>query len=374
MRLKPLSLEPEGVVSRTLSFEDNARCAVLFGRHHENLALVEQHLPVTLAARGNLVTISGEPEPADAAAAVLEELYRQIDGGMDLGRSEVDAAMRMIVRGPRDGAALTGDDVVIRTERRRVSPRSPTQAAYLRAMRQHDLVFGIGPAGTGKTYLAVATGVTLLRQRVVDRLILSRPAVEAGERLGFLPGDMKDKVDPYLRPLYDALQDMLPDGKLGAKLESGQIEIAPLAFMRGRTLANAFVILDEAQNTTPAQMKMFLTRLGENSRMVVTGDPSQDDLPPGTRSGLIDAVTRLDQTSEVAVIRFSEQDIVTAPPGRGDSPGLQRRTPTAIQLTSIMAEQQRRPCARDPAWRRGDRPRDAGAPDPWTLTRQVPSR
>jgi phosphate starvation-inducible PhoH-like protein len=174
-------------------------------------------------------------------------------------------------------------------------------------------VFGIGPAGTGKTYLAVATGVALLKQRVVDRLILSRPAVEAGERLGFLPGDMKDKVDPYLRPLYDALQDMLPDGKLGAKLESGQIEIAPLAFMRGRTLANAFVILDEGQNTTPAQMKMFLTRLGENSRMVVTGDPSQHDLPPGTRSGLVDAVRRLDQTSEVAVIRFSEQDIVRHP-------------------------------------------------------------
>jgi phosphate starvation-inducible PhoH-like protein len=219
----------------------------------------------------------------------------------------------MILRGPHDVAALTGDDVVIRTERRRVSPRSPTQAAYLRAMRRHDLVFGIGPAGTGKTYLAVATGVALLRQRVVDRLILSRPAVEAGERLGFLPGDMKDKVDPYLRPLYDALQDMLPDGKLGAKLESGQIEIAPLAFMRGRTLANAFVILDEGQNTTPAQMKMFLTRLGENSRMVVTGDPSQHDLPPGTRSGLVDAVRRLDQTSEVAVIRFSEQDIVRHP-------------------------------------------------------------
>ncbi|HEX2479189.1 MAG TPA: PhoH family protein, partial [Geminicoccaceae bacterium] len=198
-------------------------------------------------------------------------------------------------------------------ERRRVSPRSPTQAAYLRAMRDHDLVFGIGPAGTGKTYLAVATGVALLRQRVVDRLILSRPAVEAGERLGFLPGDMKDKVDPYLRPLYDALQDMLPDGKLGAKLDSGQIEIAPLAFMRGRTLANAFVILDEGQNTTPTQMKMFLTRLGENSRMVVTGDPSQDDLPPGTESGLVDAVRRLDQTREIAVIRFSAQDIVRHP-------------------------------------------------------------
>jgi phosphate starvation-inducible protein PhoH and related proteins len=313
MSLKPVSVDAEGVVSRTLSFEDNGRCAVLFGRHHQHLALLEQHLPVTLAARGNLVTISGEGTLVDAAASVLEELYRQLEGGLDLGRSEVDAAVRMVLRAPRDVAALTGDDVVIRTERRRVGPRSPTQAAYLRAMRAHDLVFGIGPAGTGKTYLAVATGVALLKQRVVDRLILSRPAVEAGERLGFLPGDMKDKVDPYLRPLYDALQDMLPDGKLGAKLEGGQIEIAPLAFMRGRTLANAFVILDEGQNTTPAQMKMFLTRLGENSRMVVTGDPSQHDLPPGTRSGLVDAVSRLARTDEVAVIRFSEQDIVRHP-------------------------------------------------------------
>jgi phosphate starvation-inducible protein PhoH and related proteins len=313
MRLKPVPVEPQGTVSRTVTFEDNGRCALLFGRHHEHLALLEQHLPVSVAARGNLVTISGEVEPVDAAVAVLEGLYRQLDGRAELGRNEVDAAVRMVLRAPREIAALSSDDVVVRTERRRVSPRSPTQAAYLRAMRAHDLVFGIGPAGTGKTYLAVATGVALLKQRAVDRLILSRPAVEAGERLGFLPGDMKDKVDPYLRPLYDALQDMLPDGKLGAKLESGQIEIAPLAFMRGRTLANAFVILDEGQNTTPAQMKMFLTRLGENSRMVVTGDPSQDDLPPGTRSGLVDAVRRLDQTREVAVIRFTEQDIVRHP-------------------------------------------------------------
>jgi phosphate starvation-inducible PhoH-like protein len=313
MRLKPVPVEPQGTISRTVTFEDNGRCAVLFGRHHEHLALVEQHLPVSVAARGNLVTITGEVEPVDAAVAVLEGLYRQLDGRAELGRNEVDAAVRMVLRAPREIAALSSDDVMIRTERRRVGPRSPTQAAYLRAMRAHDLVFGIGPAGTGKTYLAVATGVALLKQRVVDRLILSRPAVEAGERLGFLPGDMKDKVDPYLRPLYDALQDMLPDGKLGAKLESGQIEIAPLAFMRGRTLANAFVILDEGQNTTPAQMKMFLTRLGENSRMVVTGDPSQDDLPPGTRSGLVDAVRRLDQTREVAVIRFTELDIVRHP-------------------------------------------------------------
>jgi phosphate starvation-inducible protein PhoH and related proteins len=180
-------------------------------------------------------------------------------------------------------------------------------------MEAHDLVFGIGPAGTGKTYLAVAMGVSLLKQGRVDRLVLSRPAVEAGERLGFLPGDMKEKVDPYLRPLYDALQDMLPAGKLGAKLDVGQIEVAPLAFMRGRTLSNAFVILDEAQNTTPAQMKMFLTRMGENSRMVVTGDPSQDDLPPGTVSGLGDAVQRLDAEEKVSIVRFTERDIVRHP-------------------------------------------------------------
>jgi phosphate starvation-inducible PhoH-like protein len=180
-------------------------------------------------------------------------------------------------------------------------------------MQRHDLVFGIGPAGTGKTYLAVAMGVALLKQKLVDRLVLSRPAVEAGERLGFLPGDMKDKVDPYLRPLYDALQDMLPEGKLGAKLDSGQVEIAPLAFMRGRTLSNAFVILDEGQNTTPGQMKMFLTRLGENSRMVVTGDPSQDDLPPGTISGLRDAVGKLAKVEQISVVRFGERDIVRHP-------------------------------------------------------------
>jgi phosphate starvation-inducible PhoH-like protein len=233
--------------------------------------------------------------------------------GLEIDRNEVDAALRMVRRGTSDGAGVAGDDVLIRTDKRRITPRSPAQAAFLRAMQRHDLVFGIGPAGTGKTYLAVAAGVSLLKQRAVERLILSRPAVEAGERLGFLPGDMKDKVDPYLRPLYDALQDMLPEGKLGAKLESAQIEIAPLAFMRGRTLANAFVILDEGQNTTPGQMKMFLTRLGENSRMVVTGDPSQDDLPPGTVSGLNDAIAKLDDVRGIAVIRFTERDIVRHP-------------------------------------------------------------
>ena len=313
MRLKPLPSLAANLDSRTLRFDDNGLCALLFGQHHEHLALIEQQIPATLAARGNLVTINGEPTSVEAASVVLQDLYRRLECGLDVDRSEVEAAARMVTRGTPGTLGFPGDDVLIRTDKRRISPRSPNQAAFLRAMQRHDLVFGIGPAGTGKTYLAVAAGVSLLKQQVVERLILSRPAVEAGERLGFLPGDMKDKVDPYLRPLYDALQDMLPEGKLGAKLESAQIEIAPLAFMRGRTLANAFVILDEGQNTTPSQMKMFLTRLGENSRMVVTGDPSQDDLPPGTRSGLNDAVARLDRVGRVAVVRFTEQDIVRHP-------------------------------------------------------------
>jgi len=309
-----VSTSPAAAVETiTLSFADNGLCALLFGRHHEHLAMIEQHTQASLNARGNVVTISGEPEPIEAASAVLQDLYRRLESGLDLGRDEVDGAVRMVVGGTPAPGGFRGEDVLLQTDRRRIGPRSPAQAAYLRAIKQHDLVFGLGPAGTGKTYLAVAAGVALLKQRVVERLILSRPAVEAGERLGFLPGDMKDKVDPYLRPLYDALQDMLPEGKLETRLESGQIEVAPLAFMRGRTLSNAFVILDEGQNTTPAQMKMFLTRLGEGSRMVVTGDPTQDDLPPGTVSGLIDAVAKLSQVETIGMVRFTNRDIVRHP-------------------------------------------------------------
>ena len=207
-----------------------------------------------MVARGNVVTISGDADQIEVAKAVLNDLHRRLEEGIDLSKSEVDAAIRMVVGGaPADanGKGFRGQDHLIETERKRISPRSPNQAHYIKLMQEHDLVFGLGPAGTGKTYLAVAMGASLLKRRVVDRLILSRPAVEAGERLGFLPGDMKDKVDPYLRPLYDALQDMLPEGKFATRLESGQIEVAPLAFMRGRTLSNAFAILDEAQNTTP---------------------------------------------------------------------------------------------------------------------------
>ena len=256
--------------------------------------------------------IQGESEgEVKVAAAVLEDLYGQLKGGI-VGRDEVDATLRMVMAGPEQVRGL-GDEGAIRTERRLVMARSPNQAAYLRALDSHDLVFALGPAGTGKTYLAVAMAVALLKQRRIERIILSRPAVEAGERLGFLPGDLKDKVDPYMRPLYDALQDMLPEGKLQQRIDAGQIEIAPLAYMRGRTLSSACVILDEAQNTTPSQMKMFLTRMGENSRMIVTGDPTQTDLPPGMPSGLSDAVRKLGGLAAVSVVRFDNKDVVRHP-------------------------------------------------------------
>jgi phosphate starvation-inducible PhoH-like protein len=302
--------EPAGA-SQRVRFDDNATCALLFGQHHVNLARIEQRLPVSIIARGNEVFIEGEGEAeVRAAATLLEDLYGQLRSGREVGREEVDAALRMLGHAETPGARA---ELQVRTERRLIAPRSPNQAAYLRAIERYDLVFAVGPAGTGKTYLAVAAAVAQLRQRRVDRLILSRPAVEAGERLGFLPGEIKDKVDPYLRPLYDALQDMLPEGKLQGRIDTGQIEIAPLAYMRGRTLANAIIILDEAQNTTPSQMKMFLTRLGEGSRMVVTGDMTQSDLPPGMPSGLADAVARLEAVPGIAVARFDEGDIVRHP-------------------------------------------------------------
>lgn len=285
----------------------------MFGQHHVNIARIERNLPVQIIARGNELVIHGQnDEVVDTAAAVIEDLHRQVERGFPIGRQEVDAAIRMVKAGAgRNGA--NANLVEIKTERRLVVPRSPNQARYIRAIENHDLVFGLGPAGTGKTYLAVAAAVAMMKARRIDRIILSRPAVEAGERLGFLPGDLKEKVDPYLRPLYDALHDMLSEGKLTARLDSGEIEIAPLAYMRGRTLSSAFVILDEAQNTTPAQMKMFLTRLGENSRMVVTGDPSQTDLPRGVDSGLADAVHKLENVDGVSAVYFDRTDVVRHP-------------------------------------------------------------
>ncbi len=298
-----------------VSFDDNALLGALFGEHDQHLARIEQKLGVWISSRGNRLAVSGAARQTAAARDVLAELYTMLESGKDVGPDEVDAALRMAAARdetePR--ARLISEDTFIQTQRHQIMPRSPNQAAYVRAIREAELVFGIGPAGTGKTYLAVAIAVSMLSKGHVDRIVLSRPAVEAGERLGFLPGDLREKVDPYLRPLYDALYDMMPADRVTHRLESGEIEVAPLAFMRGRTLANAFVILDEAQNATPVQMKMFLTRLGEHSRMVVTGDPSQIDLPRGERSGLHDALSVTRHVEGVRVVQFTDADVVRHP-------------------------------------------------------------
>ncbi len=291
---------------------DNRLALVVFGQHHENLAQIEQLLDVHFVARGNEVQADGDD--TQTALAVVDDLYARAQRGQEIGPSEVKAAVRLAgLPKTGNGGTFRGEALGIKTDKRLVTPRSKNQAAYLEAMAESELVFGLGPAGTGKTYLAVAQAVGMMKRNQVERLVLSRPAVEAGERLGFLPGDMKEKVDPYLRPLYDALQDMLHEGKLTTRIASGEIEIAPLAFMRGRTLSRSFVILDEAQNTTPAQMKMFLTRLGEGSRMVITGDPSQTDLPPGVPSGLRVAMERLAGVPGIAMTHFDRSDIVRHP-------------------------------------------------------------
>ncbi len=297
--------QPPGDVVVLRDFADNALLQVLFGPHNANLDRIERHLAVALNARGNAITISGATDAIADARQVLEALYLRAGRQGHLETADIDAAVRMTHHQPE-----AGDDLVLRTKKRHIAPRTPMQGEYIRAMNRHDLVFGLGPAGTGKTYLAVAKAVSMMMTGEIDRLILSRPAVEAGERLGFLPGDLKDKVDPYLRPLYDALYDMLPGDQVMKKLTSGEIEVAPLAFMRGRTLANSFIILDEAQNTTTVQMKMFLTRMGEHSRMVVTGDLSQVDLPPGQRSGLKDAIDIIGTMDGVSFTRFTDKDVV----------------------------------------------------------------
>jgi phosphate starvation-inducible PhoH-like protein len=300
-----------------LSFDDNRLLPGLFGEHDQHLALIERELGVSLVSRGNKLAISGPPDAVETARNALTALYQRLKRGLEVARPEVDAALRH-ARAEEGGAepnlfGSASDGSAVRTPRRLVTPRTPAQARYLRALQESELVFGLGPAGTGKTYLAVAVAVAQLAKGRVDRIVLSRPAVEAGERLGFLPGDLREKVDPYLRPLYDALYDMMPADQVVKRLSSGEIEVAPLAFMRGRTLANSFVILDEAQNTTPVQMKMFLTRLGENARMAVTGDLSQIDLPSGSRSGLAEAVRILEGVEGIALARFSAADVVRHP-------------------------------------------------------------
>ena len=291
-------------VSRRVAFEDNSVLVELYGVHDRNLARIEQITNVALRARANQLEISGEDDDVGVAHKALTSLYERLKRGLAVDTADVDAAVRFA---RVDGA---GEDEGIRTRKRTINARSPGQREYLQALRERDMVFALGPAGSGKTYLAVAMGVSLLLAGKVERIVLSRPAVEAGERLGFLPGDMREKIDPYLRPLYDALHDMVPAEQIAKRMEAGDIEIAPLAFMRGRTLSHCYVILDEAQNTTAMQMRMFLTRLGEGSRMVVTGDPSQVDLPRGERSGLIDAVDTLSHVEGIRFIRLSSKDVV----------------------------------------------------------------
>jgi phosphate starvation-inducible PhoH-like protein len=297
-----------------LAFEDNKLASVLFGQYGQNLALIERRLGVAAEQRGNHVTINGSRGACEQARLVLEGLYEQIKRGGDLSSGDVEGAIRQaIAQGSLfdfDSASGRGAFEEINLRKRPVRARTEAQSAYIRALKRHSLIFGTGPAGTGKTWLAVAQAIQMFERKEVDRIILSRPAVEAGERLGFLPGDMREKVDPYLRPIYDALHDLMDIRVVERAMESGDIEIAPLAFMRGRTLSNACVILDEAQNTTSMQMKMFLTRLGENSRMIVTGDPSQVDLPNGQPSGLAEAVRLLDGIEGVGIVAFSAKDVV----------------------------------------------------------------
>jgi phosphate starvation-inducible PhoH-like protein len=305
----------DGTTTQTvMAFDDNRLASALFGQYGQNLAAIERRLGVVADSRGNQVTIEGSREACEQARRVLDSLYEQLKRGHDLVSGDVEGAIRLVISQASlfdfDPAAARPSFEEINLRKRLVRARTPGQDAYVRALKRCALVFGTGPAGTGKTWLAVAHAVQLFERKEVDRIILSRPAVEAGERLGFLPGDMREKVDPYLRPIYDALFDMMDARIVERALQSGEIEIAPLAFMRGRTLSNAAVILDEAQNTTAMQMKMFLTRLGENSRMIVTGDPSQVDLPPGQTSGLADAVRLLANVEGIGHVVFTHEDVI----------------------------------------------------------------
>lgn len=303
--------------SVSIAFTDNSLLPMLFGDEDIHLTRLEKKFNVQATTRGNMLVISGEKASVDACRAVVESLYNDLKKGREVGTKEVDAAIRMIaaLADSRDEntSSFAAQDLMVKTMKKSVKPYSPAQAKYIEALSKNDVVFTLGPAGTGKTYIAVAMAVAMFTAGRVEKIILSRPAVEAGEKLGFLPGDLKEKIDPYLRPLYDALHDMIPAERLARHMEVGDIEVAPLAFMRGRTLANAYVILDEAQNTTPTQMKMFLTRLGENSRMVITGDLTQTDLPKDVKSGLGDVIRKVEGIEGIGVVRFTDSDVVRHP-------------------------------------------------------------
>jgi phosphate starvation-inducible PhoH-like protein len=298
-----------------LVFDNNSLLPMLYGDNDTHLSKIEKKFNISASSRGNVLALAGEKSSVEASRAVLENLYADLEKGGEVGTAQVDAAIRMAQQMPSEEKALfaINDQNVIKTLKKTVKPYTAIQGKYIQALGAHDLVFALGPAGTGKTYIAVAMAVSMFMSQRVEKIILSRPAVEAGEKLGFLPGDLKEKVDPYLRPLYDALYDMMPGERLTRHMENGEIEVAPLAFMRGRTFSNAFVILDEAQNTTATQMKMFLTRMGENSRMVATGDLSQTDLPNDVKSGLGDAVRKLENIPEIGIVRFTDSDVVRHP-------------------------------------------------------------
>lgn len=300
-------MEPTKPSTLHLEFEDNDLLLELFGAQESHLKLLEKELSINITAKGNQLVIEGEEPNPHIAEQILTFLYSRLQEGKPVDATDMMATLRkMSEHEPHEEVYLT-------TKRRIISAKSKQQEAYIKALKDNELVFAEGPAGTGKTYLAVALGVEMMLAGQIDRLILSRPAVEAGERLGFLPGDIREKVDPYLRPLYDALHDMLPLEQVTKKIAVGEIEVAPLAFMRGRTLSDSVIILDEAQNTTEVQMKMFLTRLGRNSRMIVTGDLTQVDLPKGVASGLRDAIHTLEDVRGIGVITFTERDVVRHP-------------------------------------------------------------
>lgn len=303
-----------GDIDETIvEFTDNAKLLELCGPYDQHLVALEDGCQVEIMRRGNFLAIHGDKECRTYVERVISDLHARLDDNLSIELETIKTALRMqnedFLKSSRDKSNQT-KRLEIRTPRRVIEPRSIAQKRYVEALRARELVFGVGPAGTGKTYLAVAAAVEMFETRQVQKIILSRPAVEAGERLGFLPGDMKDKIDPYLRPLYDALYDMIPSSKVERYMEDGRIEVAPLAFMRGRTLSDAFIVLDEAQNTTHMQMKMFLTRLGEGSRMAINGDPSQIDLPAGVVSGMKEAIRVLRDVDDIGFARFTTEDVV----------------------------------------------------------------
>ncbi len=303
------------IFSKTISFSDNSILPIVFGEHDKFLKIIENKMSVSIITRGNLLKVSGETNKVKISCNLLKTLFENAKDNNFLDEGEVHGMIN-ILKDSKNGLLDDKeniDSLSFTAGKKLIKPRSKKQVEYFNLVRKKDLVFCCGPAGTGKTYLAVALAVSMLKSGQIEKIVLSRPAVEAGERLGFLPGDLKEKIDPYLRPLYDALNDMLSFSEVLKKIENGMIEIAPLAFMRGRTLSNSFIILDESQNTTAIQMKMFLTRLGQNSRMIVNGDLSQVDLPSGTKSGLRESINILKDINDIGFIEFEETDVVRNP-------------------------------------------------------------